>query len=306
VKYHYGLLWYDNAAPSAPPEPGLLDHRMLNDLVVSRSGWGAADSVVALRSGGPANHEHADRNSVIFKAHGDRLLHDPFEASYSYLLERWKLRLTDAHTAVLIDGKGHQYIDGRDGTNASEAFARVTAFATGPGWMAVTSDATDAYQLVNGDIARVERTLVFLKPDVLLFFDRVNLNVAPGTVQARFQVFNEDGHGSCSTAGTTFRIERPFAALHARVAAGGDFNIGAGRVAIAASEGVFPFAEVSTLPARAHEVLTACTAAPAGEVHGEIQLSQRAGIWRAQGSHRGQAIDVALSTVNEGPPTVTF
>ena len=306
VKYHYGLLWYDPSAPAAVPEPALLDHRMLNDLVVSRSGWAPADTVVALRSGGPANHEHADRNSVIFKAHGDRLLHDPFEAGYSYLMERWKLRLTDAHTAVLINGQGHQYIDGHNGTNASEAWARVTSFATGPGWMTVTSDATDAYQLVNGQVTRVDRTLVFLKPDVLIFLDRVDLQAAPATVQARFQVFNEDSLGSCATAAAGFRIERPHATLQARVAAGGAFEIAPGRVAIAAKEGIFPFVEVATAPALRHIVLTVCTAAPAGEAHGDIQLTQGNGVWRVQGSHRGQRLEVALAAGDEGPPVITL
>ncbi len=128
VNSNYGLIWYESEAKFAPPEPALLDDRMANDRVVSRSGWTAADGVVALRSGGPANHEHADRNSVIFKAHGDRLLNDPFKAAYQWTLPRWKLRLTGSHTAVLIDGKGHEYNDGHEGTNASLAFAHVTAF----------------------------------------------------------------------------------------------------------------------------------------------------------------------------------
>ena len=83
------------------------------------------DTVVALRSGGPGNHEHADRNSVIFKAHGERLLNDPVHASYSTKDPKWLLRQTEAHTAVLIDGKGHVYHDGRDGTNSSAAAATI-------------------------------------------------------------------------------------------------------------------------------------------------------------------------------------
>jgi hypothetical protein len=306
VKYHYGLLWYDASAPAAQPDPALLDNRMLNDLVVSRSGWGEADGVVALRSGGPANHEHADRNSVIFKAHGDRLLHDPFEAAYAAFLERWKLRFTDAHTAVLIDGKGHQYIDGRDGTNASDSFARVTAFETGPGWMRATSDATDAYQLVNAAVGRVERTVVFIKPDILLFLDRVEMRETPATVQARFQVFNEDGLGSCSAAGTSFRIKRPHACLHARVGARGAFTVGTGRVAISEKEGIFPFAEVSAGPALSHLVLTACTAAPAGEDHGSLVLAGEGPTWRIQGEHRGRRLNVTLTAGTDGPPSITL
>ena len=305
AKYHYGLIWYDASAKSALPAPALLDHRMLNDLVVSRSGWAPGDGVVALRSGGPANHEHADRNSVIFKAHGDRLLHDPFRADYSPAMDRWVLRLTTAHTAVLIDGQGHQYHDGHEGTNPSAAFARVTAFRTGDGWMSVSSDATDAYQLVNPDVKRVDRTLVFLKPDVLLFLDRVNLGAVPATVQARFQVFNDDGRGGCSIDGATFRIDRPFASLQARVAASREFTIAAGRIDISADEGIFPFAQIATTSGREHIILTACTAAPAGEAHGEIALSQKDGVWRARGSHRDRPIDVSFGAWVEDAPVVT-
>src|SRR5690606_30432504 len=136
----------------------LNDIRMRNDIVISRTGWGVDDNLVALRSGGPANHEHADRNSVIFKAYGERLLHDPYRAAYVNQQPRWVLRQTEAHTAVLIDGRGHQYHDGSEGTNASWAFAKVIDYTTGPDWMCVTSDATDAYQLVNPDVTRVRRT----------------------------------------------------------------------------------------------------------------------------------------------------
>ncbi|HTO03096.1 MAG TPA: twin-arginine translocation signal domain-containing protein, partial [Opitutus sp.] len=100
-------IWYHPDAPAKAPGPDLHDVRLNNDWVVSRTGWSPADTVVALRSGGPANHEHADRNSVIFKAHGERLFSDPFKAGYSPSLPRWLLRLTEAHTAVLIDDKGH-------------------------------------------------------------------------------------------------------------------------------------------------------------------------------------------------------
>ena len=306
VRYYQGLIWYDAAAPSTLPAPTFLDHRMVNDTVVSRSGWGPADSVVALRSGGPANHEHADRNSVIFKAHGDRLLHDPFRAGYSATLERWKLRLTEAHTAILINGQGHQYHDGHEGTNESLASARVTSFRTGPGWMTVTSDATEAYRLVDANVRRVERTLVFLKPDVLIFLDRVDLIDAPAAVQVRFQVFNEDERGKYAVTGPTFRIDRPFASLQARVAAGGAFEVKAGRVAIAEDEGIFPFAEVVSAPARSHVILTVCTAAPAGEAHGDIALSQREGAWEVHGSHGDQTVLVTLGAGGDRPPEINL
>ncbi len=53
AKFPFGLIWYDKATRATPPGPDLHDVRLSNDLVVSRTGWAAPDSVVALRSGGP-------------------------------------------------------------------------------------------------------------------------------------------------------------------------------------------------------------------------------------------------------------
>ncbi len=102
AKQLFGFIWYDPKAESACAEKALLDCRLSNDIVISRTGWKTEDSVLALRSGGPGNHEHADRNSVIFKAFGERLFHDPFRAAYVAKQPRWLLRQTEAHTAVLI------------------------------------------------------------------------------------------------------------------------------------------------------------------------------------------------------------
>ncbi len=307
AKFPYALVWYEPTAPATPPGPELHDVRLSNDLVVSRTGWAPEDGVVALRSGGPANHEHADRNSVIFKAHGERLFHDPFRAGYSYTTERWKLRLTTAHTAVLIDGKGHQYHDGHEGTNSSWAWAHVTDFKTGPGWMKVTSDATEAYQLINADVALVERTLVFLKPDVLLMLDRVRLKSTPLPVQARFQVFNDDEGGSCSANGAEFAITRPYASLHAQVAAFGPSPTAKmGRQDISESEGVFPFVEVTSPAALEHTMLTVNTAAPKGGPHGDLAIAKIDGGWRVTGNHGSVRVNVTLAITGGGLPVVTI
>jgi hypothetical protein len=307
AKFPFGLIWYDKATRATPPGPDLHDVRLSNDLVVSRTGWAAPDSVVALRSGGPGNHEHADRNSVIFKAYGERLLHDPFRAGYSVTTERWKLRLTPAHTAILIDGKGHQYHDGREGTNASWAWAHVTDFKTGPGWMKVTSDATEAYQLVSADVLFVERTLVLLKPDVLLLLDRVKLKSTPLPVQARFQVFNDDEGGSCSASGAAFEILRPQASLRAKVAAaGGSAAVQSARLDLPESEGVFPFVEVTLPAALEHTLLTVSTAAPKGGTHGDLAITRSADDWRIAGRHAGRRVNVSLSVVEGAIPAVTI
>ncbi|MCK5571953.1 MAG: heparinase II/III family protein, partial [Bacteroidetes bacterium] len=123
--YYADFLWYSPDLPSAPPSSSLKNVRLDLDWIVSRSGWGDEDAVLAFRSGKPANHEHADRNSFIYKAYGERLLTDQFGASYEYTQPHWLLRQTEAHNAALVDGKGHQYVDGSEGTNAGKAVAEI-------------------------------------------------------------------------------------------------------------------------------------------------------------------------------------
>ncbi|MSU23146.1 MAG: hypothetical protein EXS32_04900 [Opitutus sp.] len=305
ARYLYGLIWYDAGATVAAPEPALLDQRMSNDLVISRTGWTARDSVLAFRSGGPGNHEHADRNSVIFKAYGERLLHDPTRAAYIATQPRWILRLTGAHTAVLINGQGHQYHDGSEGTNASWSFARVIDYRTGPGWMTVTSDVTDAYQLVNRSVARVARTLVFLKPDIVVFLDRVTLADAKASVQVRFQANNEDLAATLSLPGDNFLIARPRATLLGHVARRPGLTVRLGKLPLAEKDGSQPFAEVESAEATDHEILNVCSARPTGEAHGDLRLSRAGAVWRVQGTHHGAALDLTLNTA--GPlPVITI
>jgi hypothetical protein len=297
MKSHFGLIWFDANAATTAPAATLHDAHLSNDLVISRTGWSAEDSVVAFRSGGPANHEHADRNSVIFKAHGERLLHDPFRAGYSYTTPRWKLRLTAAHTAVLINGQGHQYHDGKEGTNASWAWARVQSFKSGQNWMTVTSDATEAYSLVIPEAQRVDRTLVFLKPDVLLILDRVTLTTAL-PVQLRFQVFNDDDHGAATVAGSTFQITRPFAAADAFVRSDGAVTCTAQKHDLPESEGTHPFVEAASAAATSHTLLTVVAARPATEARpaGALSVAREGNLWRIGGTHRGQKINVTIDS----------
>ncbi len=305
MKQLASVFWYDAAAPTQAPGPELLDVRMANDLVISRTGWAAEDTVVALRSGGPANHEHADRNSVIFKAHGERLFHDPFKAAYIPTSPRWLLRQTEAHTALLIGGRGHQYHDGSEGTNSSWATASVTDYRTGDGWMAVTSDATEAYQLVRSSVMHVERTVVFLKPDVLLLLDRVRLAKDAAPVQLRFQICNEDGRGHADAAGARFAITRPHATLCATVHATGPVSAAVGRLALPDIEGIYLFAEVTSAAALEHAVLTVATAQKAGAAHGALAVTREGTGWRVRGAHNGRSINALVLATADGSPAVT-
>jgi hypothetical protein len=296
IKHLPGAVWFNPQARTSPPPDDLLDARLANDWIISRTDWTPASTVVAFRSGGPANHEHADRNSVIFKAHGERLFHDPFKAAYSPDYPRWLLRLTEAHTAVLIDGKGHQYHDGSEGTNASWAVARVTGYQADAAAMQVTSDATDAYQLVNDAVQRVDRSLLYLKPDVLLILDRLDL--APGhegEFTARFQVFNEDTLGHAQVSGSSFMINRPHAGLSATCHGRHHTPLVAlDRLDLPAEEGEFPFVASTSPRATSHALLTVVAAHPHGESAYTFDVASTASGWTVRGTHRGLLVNVTV------------
>lgn len=304
----WAAIWFDPGVPDQLPADLPLDRLCAPDVVISRSGWKIPDSVLAFRSGGPTNHEHADRNSILFKAHGERLLNDPLHASYSPKAPKWLLRETVAHTSVLIAGRGHIYHHGEEGTNASPAAAILQAHVTGPGSMYAISDATDAYRRAALPVRLVQRTVIFLKPDVLIIADRISLT-EPQPVQARFQVFNEDGKGHATAETRGFTITRPFATLHARVLGTGETQVAAGQLALPAAEGVYPFIELTSAAAREHTFVTVCTAAPTVPAilpHGELTLARTDHRWTITGQHADQKIAVTLTYPATGLPVITL
>jgi hypothetical protein len=304
VKTQYGLVWFDPSVEVKIAGAELYDVRFVNDWIVSRTGWNEQSSVVALRSGGPGNHEHADRNSVIFKAYGERLLHDPLKAAYSYTLPHWILRLTEAHNAVLINGKGHQYHDGHEGTNASWAEATVVEYRPSTEHLIVTSDATEAYRLVHPDVDLVRRTVIFLKPDILLIYDRVRLKSIRSNVQVRFQVYNEDGAGTAETNDMTFFIKRPQASLRGTIISSSPCQLRSGAHAVPKEIGVYPYIEADASEALDHRILAICTAQRRGKEHGSVSFAKK-DVWTVKVEHNGQLKTVSVN-VGEAIPKVSI
>lgn len=308
IRSQYGIGWFDPKVRSVAPDDGLLDVRYVNDWVLSRTGWDTDACQVAFRSGGPANHEHADRNSVIFKAYGERLFHDPFNAAYMPTLPLWKLRQTAAHTAVLIDGKGHQYHDGSEGTNPSWAESHITDYAANPEWMRASSDATPAYRLVDDNVQSVQRTLLFLKPDVLILLDRVRLAKHAATVQARFQVFNDDGNGHASVDSHNFRIERPQAFLTGTCRALGSLELAAERLdiepGVAADTFIgmeeniqkeyheYPYIGAESAAAMQHTLLTVSAAQRQGAYPAVFEVTNGDSYWTINIQHNSRRFEV--------------
>ncbi len=289
----YAAIWFDATVPPQRDANLAQDRVLFPGIVVSRSGWEAGDAVLAFRSGAPENHEHADRNSLLFAAHGERLLNDPLKAHYWPTDPKWLLRLPSAHTALLIDGRGHVYHNGEEGTNASTAEARLVVHQTGPDRMWAVSDATDAYQRAGLPATLVRRSVLFLKPDVLIVADEVALTTAL-PVQTRWQVYNNDDRGQVTAADSGFTITRPHATLQATLAAAGGCTASAGQLPLPEAGGRYPFAEVTSAPALTHTLLTVCTAAPHGAAHGRLALNRTAQGWRIHGTHRALTLDLHL------------
>ena len=229
------------------------------------------------------------------------LFHDPFKAAYSYTEPHWVLRLTEAHTAVLINGKGHQYHDGHQGTNASWAEAKVVSYKAMPEFVIATSDASEAYRLVNASVQLVMRTVVFLRPDILLLIDRIRMSAGTAKVELRFQVDNCDGKGTARADGGNFRIERPNAHLYARLHSDGPVAIRTATLNVPAEHGVHPFVEVESSEAPEHVLLTVCTAAPRGTVHGTVDVSRDGNAWRVAGRHNSRAVNIVIRTDKDIP-----
>jgi hypothetical protein len=124
------------------------------------------------------------------------------------------MRLTAGHSAVLIDGQGHQYVDGHEGTNSSQAQARIIRRGERKTFMFWTSDATPAYQLVLPDVVSVTRTVVMIKTiPAVLVIDKVVKKATASRIQARFYAYNSDDKGSVSANDAGFSVIRPGARL---------------------------------------------------------------------------------------------
>ena len=260
-RFIFDFLWYHPGRPVKQPSAALMNARTDLDWIFCRTGWGENDAALGFRSGGPANHEHADRNSFIFKIHGERLLNDPFRADYDWRQPRWLLRLTEAHNTVLVGDRGQNYHHGEEGTNDSLSYSNVMRFEDLGHIAWWTSDATAAYRIDNYHIFKVLRTVVFAKPDIVVVLDQVQLRYWPQTLDVRFHPDNRDGKAVVSADGNgRFSIQRPKARLDAQVFARAAVDIRTAKLDITDDNETFPYVELHSDKALRHEVLTVLTA----------------------------------------------
>ncbi len=224
----YSLIWYDDSVTPEPPTEPRSAVRNDLDWVVARSGYEKNDLVLAMRSGKPSNHEHADRNSIVMKYAGEVLLCDIQGAPYPHTDPGWFLRTSPAHNTVLVDGRGHQYHNGSEGTNASAAAAKIVRFGKRSGYAFWASDATQAYTLVDPDIASVTRSVVVLYDcAAIVVVDKLIKDGEPSVFSARWHAESSDAGGVCRTDGNRFFLIRPNAWFSGICAGSGSLSVAA-------------------------------------------------------------------------------
>ncbi len=277
----FSFLHYDPTVKPAPPAPSTYFRHLSLDWIVTRTGYEMNDLVVAMRSGGPANHEHADRNSVILKYGGEILLADQYRPTYDARNPGWFLRTSLAHNTVVIDDAGQQYHHGEEGTNAGKSAARIVRAGQKLDYDFWASDATDAYALVNGDVKSVTRTtLVFRSIPSLIVVDKLMKLKEPSSFEARWFSENRDGKAVCKAEENSFTISRPHAKFFGVCAGDPEVGVRATRLSLPDSVGVHPYVDVAATE-KAKEALIIMAGVPllADEAAPEISIRKTEDAW---------------------------
>lgn len=167
------LIWDDPTLVDAIPEETSGSYPTTG-VVTMRSGWDDQATFVGLKSGSSAvGHSQLDANSFVVSSRGERLLIDEGIWPYGHDLgffdsgggKRWNFdgNGTIGHNTLMVDGEGQRY--------GADYPGRIVSFDGGEEVDVAVADATAAY---GGRLKRYRRALAFLKPDVLLVYDRVS------------------------------------------------------------------------------------------------------------------------------------
>jgi hypothetical protein len=119
---------------------------------------------------GAFNHSHADQNSFVINAGGQRLA---IESGYydSYKSPHWLqwLKTTRAKNAITFDGGKGQIFFEQTGYKKM-GYGRITRFETHADYDITSGDATPAY---DGALSQAQRTLVYIRPNIVIVHDRL-------------------------------------------------------------------------------------------------------------------------------------
>lgn len=170
--------------PFTPPaDLPTLRHFSDMEIVSARSDWSGDESLVVFKCGPAIGHKataefdfdpgsghvHPDANHFVLFGDGEWLIRDD-----GY---RWKM--TDHHNTLLIDGKGQlgedsHWFRGLDQLKAKSQ-PRIISVNSTKAADSIAGDATEAYPKGSG-LKRFVRQVAFLKPDVLIVVDDIEVD----------------------------------------------------------------------------------------------------------------------------------
>lgn len=162
---------YDNANVTAQPIEGLNTSYYAAGIgeLYARSGWDTHATWVNLIAGPyTQSHAHQDQGSLMIYKDG-WLAYDAVVDSHSGLPQD-----TAAHGLVRITSGGQPV------RQIADTISRLTALHQGTGYTYAAADLTPAYD-GNTAVQKLQREIVYLQPDVVIVFDRVQS--ANGTAQ---------------------------------------------------------------------------------------------------------------------------
>ena len=152
---------YDSTVPTTALDGGTAYFAQGIGQLYARSGWDAHATWLNLIAGPyTESHAHQDQGSLMLYKDG-WLAWDAVIDSHSGLRQE-----ADAHGLVRLTSGGASIAQHPD------SHSQLVALHAGDGWLYAAADLTAAY---DGDarIARVQRELVYLQPDVVVVYDRV-------------------------------------------------------------------------------------------------------------------------------------
>ncbi|MGE4565312.1 MAG: DUF4962 domain-containing protein [Victivallaceae bacterium] len=153
-----------------------------------------------------AGHQHADQNGFAINAYGDKLVTDGgyYDWYGSEHFNKYAIQ-TLAHNTILVDGEGQAvHTFGADGASSG--------YFDSPGFGFIRGDAAKPL-IYGGKLKKFDRQLLFLKPDFVAIFDRLESD-QPRTFS---NLIHAQSAEPIKVDGSDFAIRRPRAKLDGRV-----------------------------------------------------------------------------------------
>jgi hypothetical protein len=200
---------YDDSMVTAEPATTLDTTYYASGIgeLYARSGWDTHATWINLIAGPyTQSHAHQDQGSLMIYKDG-WLAYDAVVDSHSGLTQE-----TTAHGLVRIDSGGSPV------PQIASTMSSLTALHKGATWTHAAADLTPAYD-GSAAVQKVQRELVYLLPDVIVVFDRVQS--ASGTAQT-WQLASPV---AASISGSTAAITNAGHTLHVQQITGGSMSV---------------------------------------------------------------------------------